>query len=322
MNEKVDVKRIVLFLSLAFGIAWATGLIVYLTGGLRDSPVIVPGLSLAVILLALPYMWAPALAHLFTRLVTREGWQGTFLRPNFRRGWPYWVAAWFLPAVLTMVGAVVFFVLFPQYFDPSLSVVVKMLEAAEEQTGQAVPLTPWMVVAIQSTLGIFIAPWINSLFTFGEEFGWRSYLLQKLMPLGGRKAVLLIGVIWGVWHWPIIAMGHNYGLDYAGAPWLGMLMMVVFTVTLGIFLGWAALRGGSVWPAVLGHGAVNAIAGVAIYFTQADLQPNLLLGPMPVGIIAMIPSILAAVWILANRDALKAAETSTPVVEAAASSAD
>lgn len=310
MNEKLDVKRIVVFLAFAFGIAWATGLAVYLTGGLVDSPMLVPGLnlSLAVVLLALPYMWAPALAHIFTRLLTRESWQGMFLRPNFRRGWPFWVAAWFLPAVLTMLGAAVFFALFPSYFDTSLSAVVQMLADAEEQTGQAVPLTPWMVVVINTTSAVFIAPLINSLFTFGEEFGWRSYLLQKLMPLGGRKAVLLIGVIWGIWHWPVIAMGHNYGLDYIGAPWLGMLMMVVFTVVLGIFLGWVALRGGSVWPAVIGHAAINGIAGLAVLFTQGE--PNPLLGPLPVGIIAMIPSILAALWIVASRNGLAAPEVS------------
>ncbi|RPJ37754.1 MAG: CPBP family intramembrane metalloprotease [Chloroflexi bacterium] len=302
MNEKMDVRRTAIFLGFAFGIAWTTGLVLYLTGGLVGSPMILPGISLALVLLAGPYMWAPALAHIFTRLVTREGWQGAFLRPNFRRGWPFWIIAWFLPAILTVLGAVVFFGLFPQYFDPSLGVVAQQLATAEQQTGQAIPLTPWMVVIINSTIGVLIAPLINSLFTFGEEFGWRSYLLQKLMPLGGRKAMLLMGVIWGVWHWPVIAMGHNYGLDYVGAPWLGMLMMVVFTVVMGIFLGWVALRGGSVWPAVIGHAAINGVAGLAVYFIQGE--PNPLLGPLPVGLIAMIPGMLVAAWIFASRSAL------------------
>lgn len=320
MNEKLDVKRIVVFLAFAFGIAWATGLAVYLTGGLVDSPMLVPelNLSLAVVLLALPYMWAPALAHIFTRLLTREGWQGMFLRPNFRRGWPFWVAAWFLPAVMTVLGGIVFFAIFPRYFDPSLGAVVEMLAATEKQTGQAVTISPWMIVVLQLAFAIIIAPWINTLFAFGEEFGWRSYLIQKLMPLGGHKAVLLIGVIWGIWHWPVIAMGHNYGvftLDYPGAPWSGMLMMVAFTTVLGIFLGWVALRGGSVWPAALGHGAVNAAAGLSIFFTRVDLEPDLLLGPMPVGIIAMIPFIAVAAWIVASRDRLAAAEAPATVPE-------
>ena len=98
----------------AFGIAWITGLIIYLTGGLTNSPQIVPGISLALVLLATAYMWAPALGNILTRLITREGWKDVGLRPHFKKGWPYWLAGWFLPAVMTLFGAAVFFVLFPQ----------------------------------------------------------------------------------------------------------------------------------------------------------------------------------------------------------------
>jgi membrane protease YdiL (CAAX protease family) len=259
------------------------------------------------VLLAVPYMGAPALAHVFTRLVTKEGWQGVFLRPSIRRGWTFWIAAWFLPALLTIVGAMFFFALFPRYYDPSLTTMVDALEAAQQQTGQAVPLSPWVIVVINTFAGVLIAPLINSLFTFGEEFGWRSYLLNKLMPLGGRKAVFFSGVIWGIWHWPVIAMGHNYGVltqDYLGAPWTGMLAMVAFTLVTGTFLCWVALRGGSVWPAVIGHAAINGIASISILFTQGE--PNLVLGPMPLGIVAMIPWIAVALWIFANPERLAA----------------
>lgn len=98
------------------------------------------------------------------------------------------------------------------------------------------------------------------------------------MPLGARRAFVLTGAIWGVWHWPVIAMGHNWGLDYPGVPWLGMLAMVWFTFLIGTFLGWATLRSGSVWPAVIGHGAINGIAGIAMLFARG--RPNPLLGPV------------------------------------------
>jgi hypothetical protein len=91
MEPKVDSGRIVLFLSLAFGIAWLAGLAIYLTGGLANSPQIVPGVSLALLLMAIPYMWAPAVANILTRLLTREGWKNVGLRPHFRKGWPYWL---------------------------------------------------------------------------------------------------------------------------------------------------------------------------------------------------------------------------------------
>jgi hypothetical protein len=72
MTRAVDVRRITLFLVLAFGIAWATGLVIYLTGGLQSSPRLAGRITLAFVLLATAYMGAPALAHLVTRLITRE----------------------------------------------------------------------------------------------------------------------------------------------------------------------------------------------------------------------------------------------------------
>jgi hypothetical protein len=95
VNNRLDVKRITIFLAFAFGIAWLNGLVIYLTGGLAQSPEIVPGsgVTLALVLLAVGYMGAPALAHILTRLITREGWHDTYLRPR-QTSWPYWIAAW------------------------------------------------------------------------------------------------------------------------------------------------------------------------------------------------------------------------------------
>ena len=127
MDKKLDTRRIIIFLGFAFGIAWITGLIIYLNGGLANSPQIAPGVTLALILMATAYMWAPALGNILTRLVTREGWKDMGLRPNFRKGWRFWLAGWLLPAVMTMPGAALFFVLFPQYFDASLPYVRRLM---------------------------------------------------------------------------------------------------------------------------------------------------------------------------------------------------
>ncbi len=282
METKVDTRRIVLFLALAFGIAWLTGLIIYLTGGLTNSPQIGPGISLALILLAAPYMWAPAAAHILTRLLTHEGWKDVGLRPHFRRGWPYWLMGWVLPALMTIAGAVVFFLVFPGYFDPSLARVQQMMAGSASLAGRS----PWIIVVVETLTGVLVSPIVNSLATFGEEFGWRAYLLPKLMPLGWRKAMLLIGLIWGVWHWPVIFMGYEYGFSYPGFPWLGPLLFIWITFCFGVFLAWITLRAGSVWPAVIGHAAINGIAALAVLTTTGS--PNPLLGPLPVGIIGSL----------------------------------
>jgi len=293
----IDRRRVTVFLAFAYGIAWAFALVVYLTGGLVNSPVLIPALNvtLATVLLALGVMWAPAIAHILTRLVTREGWGDVGLRPNLRRGWPYWLAAWFLPGILTLVGMIAFFALFPTFFDPSLGAIMQLLPPGAS-------IDPWVLAVAQLVQAMLIAPLINGFFTFGEEFGWRAYLQPKLMPLGGRTAILLVGLIWGLWHAPIIAMGHNYGFDYPGAPWSGILMFVWIAVLFAALLGWVTVRGGSVWPAVIGHGAINGIAGLGVLFVQG--QPNPLLGPLPVGVIGSLGFAVAAAIIFASRRAL------------------
>ena len=99
-------------------------------------------------------------------------------------------------------------------------------------------------------------------------------------------------------------MGHNYGTDYPGVPWTGILATIwIMSSILGTFLGWAALRAGSVWPAVIGHGAFNGIAGIYVFFTQGS--PNLILGPSLVGIIGSWALAVAALIIFLKRDAFK-----------------
>lgn len=296
MNS-IDRRRIAIFVALAFGIAWAVALVVYLTGGLVNSPVLIPALnvSLATVLLAVGVMSSPAIAHILTRIITREGWEDVWLRPNLRRGWPYWLAAWFLPGILTVIGLGIFFALYPMYYDPSHGVVMELLPPGAS-------IDPRIIIIAQLIQAMLLAPVLNGAFTFGEEFGWRAYLQPKLMPLGGRTATLLVGVIWGLWHAPIIAMGHNYGFDYPGAPWSGILMFVWIAVLFAALLGWVTVRSGSVWPAVIGHGAINGIAGLGVLFVQG--QPNPLLGPLPVGVIGSLGFAVAAAIIFASRRAL------------------
>ena len=282
MIKPQDKKRISLFLAFAFGISWAGALVIYLTGGLENSLVFDLGgaqVSLASLLLPTVIMFGPAIANVLTRWVTKEGKQNLYLQPHFDQGrWKYFLAAWVLPGILTIFGMILFFLLFPRYFDAELSTLRPQIDPAG--TGE---VNIWLIVGIQTTLAIVVSPLINALPTFGEEFGWRGYLQPKLMPLGGRKAILWTGVIWGIWHWPVIIMGYNYGFNYFGAPFLGPLAFLVFTIAASALFGWVTIKAANVWPAVIGHGALNGIAALSLLIMQGE--PDTLLGPTPVGLI-------------------------------------
>lgn len=311
MNTNLDTKRITIYLAITFGLAWLVSLVVYLTGGLTDSPTLftIQGapISLALVLIATLVMWSPAIGNIFTRIITKEGWKNNYLRPHIKRSWPYWLAAWFLPGILTLIGMALFFLFFPTNYDSELSTIQELLDA----NAPGVEVNVWLIVVVQTIQAMLLAPIINSLATFGEEFGWRGYLQPKLMPLGGRKAMIIMGLIWGVWHWPIILMGHNYGLDYPGAPFLGPLAMVWFCLVGGIFLGWVTLKSSSVWPAVIGHAAINGIASLGALFLRGE--PNLILGPLPTGIIGGLGFTLVALLIFFSPKGLEEPEISSSI---------
>jgi len=297
MNTTIDRKRIFIFVAIAYGISIALAVVVYLNGGLglsRDNPFAAAPLA-AVLLPVL--MFAPLVANIATRLVTREGWSNTLLRPNLRRGWRFYLAAWFLPILATIVGGAIYYLLFPGRFDPSMTWAREMgiITIGKD-------LDPGTFLLVQVAMALAMAVTMGLLLSFGEEFGWRAYLLQKLMPLGGRKAVLLVGVIHGVWHWPFIFMGYEYGFGYWGAPVVGPLLFVVFVVYLSAFLAWVTLRTGSVWPAALGHAAINASVLLMVFFVRGDLDR--LIGPLPVGIVGGLGYALLAVLIFYNARAL------------------
>ncbi len=140
-----------------------------------------------------------------------------------------------------------------------------------EQAGTQLPISTGMLVLIQIAQALLLGPLINIIFAMGEELGWRGFLLPRLLPLGQWKALLISGAIWGIWHAPAIAQGHNYP-DH---PILGILLMTVFCVLLGIIIGWMYLKTRSPWVAALAHGAINAWAGLPFLFLKPGFDTAL-----------------------------------------------
>lgn len=292
---EINKKRLYIFLGIAFAISWVSALVIVLTGGLENSPVLVQGsnITLAVVLLSSIYMWGPALANILTRMITKEGWENLLVKPMLKESWLYWLLGWFGPGILSIIGMLVFFLLFPAYYDADMTILQAQLAAAGTDI-EAVNLQSMIITQVLTAL--VISPLLNFTATFGEELGWRGYLLPKLESIGKRKALLFSSIIWGVWHWPVIWMGYNYGTEYWGYPWMGLLSMVWFTLSVGIFFGWLSQKGKSVWPAVVAHGALNGIASLGLLFIK-ESYPTLL-GPTPVGIIGGLAFTLVSLVIL------------------------
>jgi membrane protease YdiL (CAAX protease family) len=290
-TDTLDRRRLAVFLLVTFGVSWTTAAVVAATGGLQSETTVLPGLPLWLVLVATGYMWGPAVGNVVARLVTDEGWRDLMVRPNLRSSARVYLAVWLTPLPVVAAGAAVFFALFPRYFDVDMGAFGGALAAA------GVTADPALLLAVQLAGALTVGAALNTVFAFGEEFGWRAYLLPKLRPAGDVPAVLAHGVVWSVWHWPLIAMGYEYaGLDYWAAPWTGFLAFTPFAVAAGTFLAWATVRTGSVWPAALGHGVINAVAGIGIVFVRPSAP--FLLGPGPQGVVGVLPWVALAAVLL------------------------
>ena len=184
------------------------------------------------------------------------------------------------------IGVTLYFLAFPAHFDLSFTYAAQLL-ALNGQTVELPQLSLPLVIGIGMLL-ILAAPLVivNHAAAFGEEIGWRGFLLPLLMDeLGVRKAVLLNGVLWGIAHAPLVCFGLNYTGDYPGAPWTGILMMVLFATSIGIFLSYLTLKSRSIFPACIAHGAINAIREAPLFICLDTY--NAILGPKPSGLIGM-----------------------------------
>lgn len=99
---------------------------------------------------------------------------------------------------------------------------------------------------------------------FGEEIGWRGFLLPKMTEIWNVKtAVVLSGAIWAAWHFPLMLAG----LYQAGTPvWYQLTLFTVEIIAITGILAFLRLKSNSIWPAAIFHASHN-------YFDQIIFAP-------------------------------------------------
>ena len=208
-------------------------------------------------------MYAPALAAVLMRLfVSKEGLRRALgPLPSLKIG----LAAVLLPLALVLI----------------LVATVTMINIGEPTPGKPMG----SLLAILTFVGVPI----GTLLAFGEEFGWRGYLLPQLLPLGEVKAALIVGLIWGPWHLPVLIVG----LNYPGQPIIAVLAVFLLSATLLSFLHtrFYVASGYSLIAVALLHGSLNTFSD---RLTDAEhLSGN----PLIVSAGGVIASVLLAVGI-------------------------
>ncbi len=282
-DAPLDVRGILSFTFLSVGLGWLVIAPFWLLEEGLEHPLALVGM--------IGMMFTPLLATLLTVfLIAPEPDKKALLGLRLGDRWKStWLLAWVVPAVLCLLAPLVgaLFGLYPLDLT-ELSGFRAMLEGAG--AGEVLDQVPIHLLFVAQLANLALAPLLNAPATFGEEIGWRGYLLPKLMPLGTWPALILSGIIWGLWHAPVILLGYNYPAH----PQLGVLLMTGMCVILGILFGWTRLRTGSVWPAVFAHGSLNGAAGLMMVMGRegADFDTAL------VGITGLTGWILPALCIV------------------------
>lgn len=213
---------------------------------------------------AAAYMFFPLITALVLQAIDKEKFNHTGL-VNFKVSWP-WLVAWLLPVVLTFVC-----ILFNswlsgvelQYNSEQLISQYQVPEEQQELVREQIAKIPAVLMVISTVIsGLIAGITINAIVAFGEEYGWRNYLVGALREVRFWKAALFIGIVWGIWHFPLILMGHNYPNE----PYWGILLMVVMCILLGIIELYFVLKTKSMVVAAIMHGTINAVSGLTIYF--------------------------------------------------------
>ena len=213
---------------------------------------------------AVVYMFFPMITALVLQAIDKEKFNHTGL-VNFKFSWA-WLVAWLLPVVLTFLCLPINSMMPGVELQYNAEQLINQYHVPEDQQDlvreQMGKLPVWLLLVSTVISGLVAGISVNALFAFGEEYGWRNYLVGALKEQKFWVAALFIGVVWGLWHFPLILMGHNYPNE----PRWGILLMVVFCILMGIIELYFVVKTKSMIPAAVIHGTVNAVSGMVIYF--------------------------------------------------------
>ena len=211
------------------------------------------------------YMFFPMITALVLQAIDKEKFNHTGL-VNFKIKWS-WLVAWLLPVAMVLLCILVNGLLPGVSLQYSAEQLINQYHVPEDQQEmvreQLMSFPGWVMLLVMIASGLMTGASVNALAAFGEEYGWRNYLVHALREKKIWSVSLFIGVVWGLWHFPLILQGHNYPNE----PYWGVLLMVVFCVLLGVVELYFVLKTKSMIVAAIMHGTINAVAGTTIYFT-------------------------------------------------------
>ena len=167
-NKQLETKRIITYIVITFLMTYIYCFVVIYP--LMNNEAISQALAPIAQLLIAAAMFFPALGVLLTRLITKEGFENAWIHPHLKGNVKTYLLAYFGPGLLVIAGAIIYFLLFPDQFDPECGLMREYLEAAGT-SADAIPMPLSMLMVIQGIQALFLGPILNIFTCFGEEWG-------------------------------------------------------------------------------------------------------------------------------------------------------
>jgi len=200
------------------------------------------------------------------------------------------VAGLFLAWVVLMIGSVAILGwLWPETFGHLATTnghlvhnLEKLIGASVDTSAMNMPPTPLAMLPLGIFGALMAGLTVNAIFAMAEEIMWRGYLAQAFAGRPFCKKYVTIGVLWGLWHIPLIALGYNYGTANA-LP--GSVLFIGFCVVMSLVLGFVVERTRSVWLAAVLHGTFNGFSQVMLLLVVGGSS---LLASSAVGVVSLV----------------------------------
>lgn len=204
-------------------------------------------------------MWCPALATLITcrltgRRISDLAWKWGESR--------IMLACYLIPMLYSLAAYLIIWISGLGGFYNTTFVA----QVAHEFGWESLPmgLLIFLFFVVNGVIGL-----IGSMSTaLGEEIGWRGFLVPELSKRMGYTGVSLTsGLIWAVWHYPLLIFGHYNN----GTPaWYGLLCFTVMVVSISFVFTWYRLKSGSLWTGVMLHASHNLF--IQTFFSPITLN--------------------------------------------------
>ncbi|MCX8028576.1 MAG: CPBP family intramembrane metalloprotease [Brevinematales bacterium] len=261
-------RRLIIFLLISFTFSWSIALLLWISGIYSQSEY-----RLLITLLLVAYMLGPAVGAIISQRLSGGKVFDLGIRFKFNT---WWILGIFSVLLIVIINILIATLMgsglntnWEQFKNSILEFYKNIRDNNQlseimsqfDKIGKYLNYNIWILYLIILLSGTIAGISINAIAAFGEELGWRGLLFEEFKRFGFIKSSLITGLIWGVWHAPIIVMGHNF----PNHPFEGIFLMIGFCIVFSFVMNYFREKSGSVVLSSMMHGVLNGTAGISIY---------------------------------------------------------